>query len=85
MKTALNTKGFNLHMIELNTWVFDDHSGVLFDGKFRNVVEHMVDHGFPLHEVELAMNEILKNNHDSANFGMYKSFIFSYNRKQKVA
>lgn len=83
MQSILSSKGANLHMMAPDTWVFDDHSGQLFDGRFKAVISHMIDRGFSMNDVETAVNEIIKNDHDSANFGMFKGFIFSYNRKEK--
>lgn len=83
MKIILSSKGANLHMVQVDTWIFDDHSGLLFDGSFKTVVGYMVDNGFKMQDIELAVNEMMKNNHDSASFGMFKGFIFTYDRKDR--
>lgn len=87
MENIFDTKGYNLHMMSLDNWVFDDNSGNLFDGTFATVLVYATTRGFLIGELEQGVEWMLEKNHDSIHFGMYKSPIFTFarNERKKVA
>lgn len=53
-------------------------------GELKEVVVYLVrQQGFQLSEVNMALEEMLSKGDDTADFGMYKSFIFTSHRKLK--
>lgn len=86
MKDTVSNKGFDLYMMEIDTWVFDDHSGVIFDGTFYDVVKFLVvNGGFTLHDIQSGIDLMLALDNDSIHFGMYKTAMYSFERKSKAA
>lgn len=87
MKDQLNTKGYDLLMMDTDQWVFDDHSGTIFDGSFASVLVFAISKGFQISELETGVEMMLAKNNDAIHFGAYKYPIFSFNRKEnkKVA
>ena len=82
MKDQMNTKGFNFHMMALDNWIFDDGFNKLFDGSFASVMIYATTRGFRMEDLEMGVEMMLATNHDSIHFGMYKSPVFSFNRKE---
>lgn len=55
-----------------------------FSGSFKEVVKMCVTvFSIPIEEIELAVSVMCENNHNSANFGMNRTFIFSFEGEVK--
>lgn len=53
-----------------------------FKGNANQVINHAVlEHGFDKEEIELGMAEMTKSHHNAAEYGMFKSFMWSYNKE----
>ena len=75
---------------KINDYIYLLHSnsyGVLdYKGSLKEVVSYMVINlDFNIDEVEFALVELLKRDDDVANFGVYKTFIYSHKSWEKVA
>jgi len=67
-----------------NLWSFYTPEGN-FDGTLDKVCKFAVlDLGFTFSEIELALSQMDKNFHDSAEFGMYMKFMYSYDRSEQL-
>lgn len=52
-----------------------------FKGNANQVINHAVlELGFDKSEIELGMEEMTKRFHNAAEYGMFKSFMWSYDR-----
>ncbi len=80
----LNASGYDLFEITKDEWILNVRGGALFTGTLRTVVLHCVKSlGFKLSEIEVALFEMHKNDHNGAHFGVYKGFIFSFQKDFK--
>jgi hypothetical protein len=77
MQKELNSKGYNLIMVQADSWIFDDNSGKEFQGSFKSVIQHAITKGFEMKEVEYAVNQIMDQDHTTAHFGMFKKLMFT--------
>lgn len=78
------SKGYQLFNLGSH-WELHSASGV-FKGDLRKVCTYAVaDLGFPFKELEIAVEEMEKNFHDGAEFGIYQSFIFTFDKGDKYA
>jgi hypothetical protein len=76
-----NSGGYDLIEMGNDQWAMNVRGGSLFVGSFRKVVMHSVAVlGFNLKEIEFAVKEMLDKGHNSAHFGMYKGFIFTFEK-----
>lgn len=67
---------------ELNQWVVDFKNGIRYHGTFQEVVSYLVfKQGFNTHEVDDAVFIMLEKDHNAIHFGMYKTFIFSFDKE----
>lgn len=77
--------GFNLIELSDNKWRLEGHFGA-FEGTFLQVMvyaTHKVK--FDTAQLELAVEEMVKGDHDLAHFGIHGGFIFSKNREESHA
>jgi len=79
----LNTAGYDLYEVG-DLWFLHVKGGSVFSGTFYKVARHAISVlGFKATEIEEAIGEMTKNGHNGAHFGMYKGFIFSFNKEFK--
>lgn len=84
MEKNINIAGYDLYEITKNEWIMHVKGGPVFAGEFKKVVIHAVTKlGFELGEIEIAVQQMLKNDHNGAHFGTYKSFIYSFRKDFK--
>lgn len=70
--------GFNLVEVADNMWFIQPIGGISFGGTFSEVVlVSIYKYGFKMKEIEEAVKVMLELGHDSAHFGVYRTFIFS--------
>jgi len=62
-------------------WVFSQKGVVKFEGSLKDIVKSAIVYGIEFNELEIAVDTMIKNDHNAAEFGMFKSFIFSFNKK----
>lgn len=73
--------GFNLVEVTDNVWFIQPIGGESFGGTFSEVVLICIyKYGFKFKEIEEAVKAMLELGHNSAHFGVYRTFIFSSNR-----
>jgi hypothetical protein len=60
------------------TALFDKEHHTLCEGSLGDVTEAMLNNGFEMDEIEFAVLEMEKHNHDVAQFGVFnKMFLFT--------
>lgn len=87
-KDSFGRDGFNIYEITQNVWVFEVINGQSLSGSLQEVIVFaMNSYAFTLVELEASVEAMAKNNHNAAHFGMWASFIYSFNKsfqKQSV-
>jgi hypothetical protein len=84
MNTTLTSLGYDLYEVSDNCWAIHIKGGKLFIGTFKEVVTACVTKlGFELEEFEFATKEMIDKGHNGAHFGMYRSFMFTFQREFK--
>lgn len=77
-----NTEGYNLVSLSEEIWSLEVVGIGNFTGSFREVVMFAVlSYAFNIIEIDKAIGGMLKDNHNSAHFGMFGTFIFSFEKK----
>lgn len=78
----MNTAGYNLLEISHNIWCLEvADKDQNFVGTFREVVLYSLFKGyFDIEEINVAVQTMLEEGHNSAHFGMNKFFLFTFNR-----
>lgn len=85
MERDINTTGYDLYEVANDQWALHVKGGAAFVGSFRKVVRHAVTRlGFKLSEIEYATQEMLKQDHNGAHFGVYRGFIFTFKKDFKA-
>ena len=80
--------GFNLVEISTNYWALEVIDAGTFEGSFRDVVKFaIISYAFNVKEIDDAVQEMLATGNNSAHFGMWGNFIFSFmaERERKVS
>jgi hypothetical protein len=84
MDTNLNTAGYDLYEVSEDHWALNVKGGAIFVGTFKKVVIYAVLRlGFKLEEIEYATREMINKDHNGAHFGMYRGFIFTFQKEFK--
>lgn len=75
-----SSKGYQ--MLNLGShWEFHSSRGI-FSGDLKKVVVYAVNQlGFQFKELEVAVEEMEKQFHNGAEFGMYRSFMFTFEKE----
>lgn len=80
----LNMAGYDLYEITKDEWILHVKNGPIYSGTFKKVVVHAIKRlGFRLEEFDIACQEMIKYNHNGAHFGMYKGFIYTFQKEFK--
>jgi len=80
-----NTEGYNLIEVTNDVWRIDVINGRSFTGTFLEVVLFSVlKLGFNINEIDLAVKDMIDQNHNAAHFGMWTGFIFSFKYEREV-
>lgn len=81
MDKYLNSAGFDLYEVTANEWILNIKGGALYVGEFKKVVRHAASKlGFSLSELDSAVKEMVKNDHNAAHFGMYRGFMYTFKK-----
>jgi hypothetical protein len=82
MDKALNSAGYDLYEITKDEWILDTNNGPIFHGTLKKVALYAIRKlGFKVQDFEIATEELVKNpTHNAVHFGMYKTFMFTFNR-----
>lgn len=79
-----NIEGYNLIETKDNLWTIQVINGHCFSGTFLEVIMYAILRlGFNIDELDLAVKEMVDNNHNAAHFGMWSRFIFSFNKAEE--
>lgn len=77
-----NVGGYNLVEVEKDIWFIHVTDGESYGGTFKEVVLFAIlKYNFKFKDIELAVQAMLAENHNAAHFGMWGTFIFSYEQK----
>jgi hypothetical protein len=77
-----SSKGYQLLNLGSH-WEFHGPTGI-FKGDLKKICTYAVVRlGFHFKELEIAVDEMEKNFHNGAEFGIYQSFIFTFEKEQK--
>lgn len=83
-KESLNSSGYDLYEVDTDQWALHIKHGQIFVGTFRKIVTHMVAKlGFDLDEIQVATKTMIEKDHSGAHFGMYRGFIFTFQKEFK--
>lgn len=80
MEKHLNSSGYDLYEITPDEWILNVKDGPLYIGTFKKVVKHAIKMGFKMEELEIAVSEMLKKDHNAAHFGIHKGFIHTFKK-----
>lgn len=80
MNKEFNSKGFDLYEIAHNQWVLDTKVADIFGGSWSDVLRYAVSIGFKLSEIDTAVVEMVKHDHNAAHFGGGRGFIFTFKK-----
>ena len=78
---SYEASGYNLYELPDNAWALDVKGGELIVDTYKNIVTKMFKMGFEQEEMETAIAEMVFNGDNAANFGMRKSFIYSFKKE----
>lgn len=80
-----NETGYTLLEVEKDIWFFNVVDGESFGGTLKEVVLFAIfKHQVKFSDIELAIQDMIKEGHNAAHFGMWKSFIYSYKHDYNV-
>lgn len=83
MKNQVNINGFDLYMLAIDDWAYDDNfCDGLTVSSFAKTLVGMTLCGFKILDLELGVEMMLAANHDSIRFGIHKNPLYTYNRKE---
>lgn len=81
-----NLAGYNISEEGVNLWNIQVIDDTIYVGTFSEVVIYSIIRlGFKLEDIDIAINIMLEEGHNSAHFGMNRTFIYSFQREEKVA
>lgn len=81
MEKNINISGYDLYEITKDEWILNVRSGPLHVGTFKDVVKLAVTKlRFSLEEVEFAVKEMIRTDHNAAHFGVQGSFIHTFHK-----
>lgn len=68
---------FQLYDHGNNVWEICSEKQGSFKSGFELVIRKAINWGIPFRELEMAVESMLRNDDDYADFGIYKTFLFS--------
>jgi hypothetical protein len=81
LEFSMDEKGFNIIEVFENIWVFEVIDGQSYYGNLREVVLLAIhNHDFSFHDIELAINSMIREEHNAAHFGIFKTLIYTFNQ-----
>lgn len=76
---SFTPEGYNLIEVESNSWAIQVIGDTVFTGTFREVILFsIVRLGFTMEELNIALNDMLTNGDDTAHFGIYRTFLYTF-------
>lgn len=71
---------YELSEISLNQWRFTSPSRTI-TGSFKSVIRVAIaEFGVEADQFDMAIQEMVKNGHNTAHFGVYRSLIYTYEK-----
>jgi len=82
-QTLERSPGKGYQLLNLGShWELHSSRGI-FKGDFKKVCTYaIVELGFPMKELETAFTEMDEHFHNAAEFGIYKSFMFTFEKEE---
>lgn len=75
--------GYDIYEVTPNKWILQIEGQRSFTGTLAEIGVFAVKRfDFSVSELELAIEHMIKNDHDAANFGTNQSFIYTYKRNK---
>ena len=76
---------YNIHKINEDRYqLHSDRTNSLMESTLLHIMVYATDIlGFNPDELEIAFVDMIRNDRDSAHFGIYKTFIFSFNKADR--
>jgi hypothetical protein len=79
LNNTLSANGYDLYEAFEAQWVLDFKNGDAFYGSLEEIGVYMCKKlDFNLREIDIAVEEMIKKNHNAAHFGVFKSMIFTF-------
>lgn len=81
----MDSAGYDLYEVTRDEWVLEVKNGPIFHGTLVKIGVHAVKRmGFKMGDIEIATQEMLKHGHNAAHFGMYRTFMFTFQKDFKT-
>ncbi len=75
---------YDLRVTKDGVWMIQKHNGGALRGTLRQVMSYCQFYlGFDVKELDLALDEMIKQGHDGAHFGVMQGFIFTFDSKDR--
>lgn len=85
MEKHLNSAGYDLYEVTRDEWILHVKDGPIYHGTLKKIGVFAVRKmGFDIRDIDVATKEMLKNGHNAAHFGMYRGFMFSFQKNFKA-
>lgn len=82
LSSTSGKEGYNIYEITRNFWVFEEIAGESFTGSLQEVILFAIfRYDFKIEELEMAIESMANRNNNAAHFGMWASFIYSFNKQ----
>jgi len=79
MDQVSNLDGFNLVEVSNNVWSFEVIGGMHYMGNLAHVVRIAVKrYDISISEIEVAVEDMIKNGYTIAHFGMWRTYMYGY-------
>jgi hypothetical protein len=77
-----NVTDYNIIELSEDLWLFQQVGEESIYGTFLEIfLIALIQYSFNFNELELAIQHMIEEDHNAAHFGMWKSFIYSFNYK----
>lgn len=79
----LKSSGYTLRDLGQDIYQLQSSKGV-FTGSLKQVINYaVIEFSFPVSEIEVGLLEMNENFHNAAEFGVLKTFMWSYDTEEK--
>lgn len=76
---------YKLQMISLDKWAVIRKNKKPYIGSMDQVISYSVKAlGIPFQEIDIAIEEIIEHGDDTAEFGIMRSFLYTFNSKKEI-
>ena len=78
----VNGNGYDIVNLGNDQWLLDVKGVRKYHGTIDELIEFCTKkYGFEINDLEFAVDMMVSSNHNAAHFGVYRTFIYSFNHK----